>query len=362
MAKSILFYFNSLKPSGGIERVIVTIANKLCSQYEVTIVVKDEPVSFYTLDKRIKLLSLGNKIQFNMKSQLSRIFTAVDSLIISQRLLKKYLKCKSFDYYYLAHPLNVLEFHLARGIEKIDTIISEHGAPNAYNIIYRKIKIWLYPKSKVYMIPTKSDTEYYKSQNLPVQYLPHFKSDLNYEISSLNQNIALSIGRFTEVKQHLVLFKVWKRLVDSRQIKNWKLLLVGEGELETQYREYIKQNNLQNHILLLPPKKDVAYYYRQASLFLLTSKTEGFGMVLLEAISFGLPCISFDCPSGPRDIINNNENGYLIALNDEFEFEKSIISFINNSELKYEMSKKSIELSSNWDDKKLLKQWDEILK
>lgn len=359
--KSILFYFNSLQPSGGIERVIVTLANKMCNQYEITILVKDPPVSFYILDERVKLISLRNQLDFNMNSKISRFFTAIASVYKNVKSLKKYLSTNSFNYFYLAHPLNVLEFHLARGIFNIDTIVTEHGSPDAYNLIYKRIQKWLYPKAKVHVVPTTADTNYYKSLGFPAKYLPHFKSALNYERASLNQNIALSIGRFTDVKQQIILLRIWNSLVNLKQIKSWRLFLVGSGELKAQFEEYINVNNLQDFIFLLPPQQDVAFYYKQASFFLLTSKTEGFGMVLLEAISFGLPCISFDCPSGPRDIIKNNENGILIANNDTDALEKAIVKLIKNPTLRNEMSQKSIEISSNWGDKILLENWYNIL-
>jgi glycosyltransferase involved in cell wall biosynthesis len=250
---------------------------------------------------------------------------------------------------------------LARGIRAQNTVVTEHGAPDAYNVIYKKIKKWLYPKAKVYVVPTTTDTLYYKNLNLPAQYLPHFKSDLPYEKATLNQNIALSVGRFTEVKQQMVLFQIWKSLVNEKQIKNWKLFLVGDGELKAQFEAYIHNNNLQDYVFLMPPRQDVEFYYKQASLFLLSSKTEGFGMVLLEAISFGLPCISFDCPSGPRDIIKDNENGYLVPLNNEFELAKSIVKFITNPHLKHGMGEKSLKISASWNDEKLLRQWNTIL-
>jgi glycosyltransferase involved in cell wall biosynthesis len=359
--KKILFYFNSLQPSGGIERVIVTLANKLCLQYEVTILVKDPPISFYQLDKNVKLLSLGNQVSFNMNSKFSRFFTAIKSVLKNTISLKKFLRNNIYDYYYLPHPLNVLEFHLARGVHQHNTIISEHGASNAYNIIYRKIKIWLYHKAKAYIVPTTTDSEFYNTIKIPAQYLPHFKSDLPYIKSNLTENIALSIGRFTDVKQQIILLETWNSLINFRKIHNWKLYIVGSGELKYKFEDYIKKNKLQDFVFLFPPISDISFYYKQASLFLLTSKSEGFGMVLLEAISFGLPCISFDCPSGPRDIIQNGENGYLITENNQVEFERSIIKFISNPILKYEMSIKSLALSSNWDDEKLLKQWYNLL-
>ena len=359
--KTILFYFNSLQPSGGIERVIVTLANKMCHQYEITILVKDEAKTFYVLDNRVQLLSLDNELDFNMNSKVSRFFSAFKSIILNKKALAVFFKNRSFDYYYLAHPLNVLEFHLSRGVRKKDTIITEHGAPDAYNSIYKKIKSWLYPKAKIYIVPTTSDTQLYRSMQLPALYLPHFRSDIPYEKANLKDNIALNIGRFTDVKQQITLLRIWNSLVNNKNIKNWKLFLVGSGELKEEFETYINNNNLQDYVFLLSPRKDVEYFYKRASLFLLTSKSEGFGMVLLEAISFGLPCVSFDCPSGPRDIIRNNENGFLIAPNDEIAFEEAVVKFINNPELKKDMGNKSLLISENWKDSQLLEGWFNIL-
>lgn len=361
MKKKILIYFNSLKPSGGIERVIATLANKFCEQYDVTILVKDESESFYKLNEKIHLISLENELRFNMNSKLSRIFSALNSVIENRKALSIFLKNNSFDYYYIAHPLNALEFHFAHGINKKDTIISEHGAPDAYNVIYKVIKKWLYPKAKQYVVPTTSDTKYYLTKKFPAIYLPHFKSDLLYERASLKKNIALNIGRFTQVKQQIKLLRIWSSLVNENKIKDWKLFLVGVGELKEEFESYIKEHKLQDFVFIFPPRQDVEYYYKEASLFLLTSKTEGFGMVLLEAISFGLPCISFDCPSGPRDIIKNNKNGYLVELDDEKEFEDSVLKFIEEPDLKNRMSEESFVMSKTWDDEKLLQEWYNIL-
>lgn len=361
MKKKILIYFNSLKPSGGIERVIATLANKFCEKYDVTILVKDENVSFYELNDRIHFISLENELKFDMNSKLNRVFSALNSVIENRKRLNLFLRENDFDYYYLAHPLNVLEFHLARGISKKDTVISEHGSPDAYNAIYKAIKKWLYPKAKQYIVPTTTDTKYYLARNFPAVYLPHFKSDLPYKKASLEKNIALNIGRFTEVKQQMKLLRVWNSLVKTNKIKDWQLFLIGTGELKEEFEKYIEEHNLQEFIFIFPPRLDVEHYYKKASLFLLSSKTEGFGMVLLEAISFGLPCISFDCPSGPRDIIRNDKNGYLVELDDEKVFEESILKFIEEPDLKARMSEESFLMSKTWEDDKLLQQWYNIL-
>jgi glycosyltransferase involved in cell wall biosynthesis len=359
--KNLLFYFNSLRPSGGIERVISTLANKLCKDYNVTILVKDLPISFYPLDSRVKIMSLGHELNFNMNSKFSRFFTATKSFIINSYLFNKFLSKYTYDYYYLAHPLNVLEFHFARGVNNIDTIISEHGSPEAYNFVYKTIKYLLYIKAKVYIVPTTSDVQYYNNINILAKYLPHFKSELPYTKVDLNNNIALNIGRFTDVKQQWILLEIWNTLININKITSWKLFIVGDGEHKQIFENYIKTNNLCSYVFLKPPMQDVDYYYKNSSLFLLTSKTEGFGMVLLEAISFGLPCISFDCPSGPRDIIINNKNGFLITQNNNNEYLECVVKLITNNKLKIGMGTNAFESSKDWDDDKLLNEWYTIL-
>ncbi|SEA87162.1 Glycosyltransferase involved in cell wall bisynthesis [Flavobacterium gillisiae] len=360
MSTSILFYFNSLQPSGGIERVISTLANKLCETHIITIVVKDPAISFYPLDSRIILVSLNNELNFDMNSRFKRLFTAARSALKNAIALHAFLKENKFDNYYIAHPLNAMEFHLARGFRRTDTIVTEHGGVDAYNLVYKKIKDWIYAKAKVYVVPTTTDTEIYKKLGYPTQYIPHFRSDLKYEKSTLELNTVLTIGRFTDVKQHLLLLKVWKQVIDAIPSTEWKLQIVGEGELHEDYINFINVNKLHSSVAILKPNVDVAQFYKSASVFVMTSKSEGFGMVLLEAISFGLPCISFDCPAGPRDMIND-KNGFLIGPNDEIALKNALIELIRKPDLHKRLGAQAYLDSVNWQDENILKHWLKIL-
>lgn len=358
--KKILFYFNSMTPAGGIERVIATLANKFCDILDVTILVKDKAYSHYFLDERVKLVSLDCELNLDMNNQFNRIFQAGKNLIDSKRKLKKYLKENQFDYYYIAHPLNALEFHLAKGIDK-NVIITEHGGVDAYNIVYKKIKSWLYPKAKCYCVPTKTDTEIYINMGFESVYIPHFRSDLAYEKSDLNNKIVLSVGRMTEAKRQWILIDLWDRIVHHHKVKDWKLHIVGEGNLKQTYIEKIKGLNLQDYIHILPPKKEVEEYYKNASIFALTSQSEGFGMVILEAMSFGLPCVSYDCPSGPRDMIIDEKTGYLVPYNDFEALEKSVLKLIQNPEKIREFGENAFKESNQWNDEFILEKWKKIL-
>jgi len=355
--KHILFFVNSMQPSGGIERVIATLANKLSAFYEITVLVKDEPVSFYKLNESIKIKSINKPLTFNMHSRFSRFFQVINNVLSSTNILKSHLKVNSYDYYYVVHPLSVLEFKLA-GIDFDKLIISEHAARTHYNVVYRYIKKLLYKKCNTYVVPTTSDTiDYLKLNKFPAVNIPHFRSELAYSKAELTNKTVLNIGRFTNDKQQLLLLKIWKEICGVHKYSEWKLNIVGQGELQEELIEYIKQNKLDGNVNLLPPIANVAEYYLGSTVFLLTSISEGYGMVLLEAISFGVPCISFDCPSGPKDIITDGYNGYLVPLNDVKLFTAKLIHLLNNHPVIEELGNNAFQSSFNWNDELILKKW-----
>lgn len=349
-----------MTPAGGIERVIATLANKFSEFLDVTILVKDAAFSHYPLSDVVKLESLDNEIKLDLDSKINRIVQAGKNVISSRNKLRRYLLNNHFDYFYIAHPLNALEFHLAKRINK-KVIVTEHGGIDAYNAIYKGIKKWLYPKSQTYVVPTKTDTKLYEEMGLPSMYIPHFRSELKYLKSPQDKQKALTIGRMTEAKRQWILIDLWDKIVHDHKILNWQLNIVGDGNLKAQYLKKIEKLKLEEYVKVLLPKQEVEDFYKDASFFLLTSKSEGFGMVILEAMSFGVPCISYDCPSGPRDMISDNVNGFLIKM-DSFEGLKSaVLEMINNKDKMLTFGDRAYQASKNWDDESILVKWKKLL-
>ncbi|MFM4774586.1 glycosyltransferase family 4 protein [Aeromonas veronii] len=357
--KKIIFYLPSLAPSGGIERIVCEIVNKLSNAYEITILVKDDCRTFYSVNANVKLHTLDNNLKLNVKSRFLRAFYIFKNYFSSVYKLKRYLRSHKYDYIYITHPLSQLEL-LCASVCQDKIIISEHGAFNNYNSIYRLIKRLAYKKCKFYCIPTTWDMSFYKKLNFPVIYTPHYKSKLNYSRSSIDNKVVLNIGRFTDDKKQLELLSLWSQIPIKDKV-GWKLYIVGEGELVDQLELFITKHNLQSEVMILPPIADVERYYNQASIFALTSRSEGFGMVLLEAIGFGLPLISYDCPSGPRDIININ-NGFLIPTGADSIFKEKLIELMQDQVLRKKLSDGAYEAALNWSDDKITKIWEKVFK
>ena len=113
----------------------------------------------------------------------------------------------------------------------------------------------LYSRAKVYIVPTITDTNFYNKIGLSAINIPHFKSNLPYTKVSSKSKQVLCVGRFTSVKQHLILLNIWKSIVFDYDIKDWKLILVGDGEDEVSYRDFINQHNLSNYIKIYNSQK-----------------------------------------------------------------------------------------------------------
>ncbi|HFI0047394.1 TPA: glycosyltransferase family 4 protein [Streptococcus suis] len=358
--KKLLIFVNSMNAFGGIERVIANLSNRFTSYYDVTILVKDLPKSAYQLNEKVKIESLNCPLIMNMGSRLQRILSVPINSILSIIKLRKYFKNSDFDVVYTAFPTNSLEVYLASKKYRKKLVASEHASYYAYNSIYKKIKEYLYPKLAFISVPTKMDTEIYKMLGYNAIYIPHLTTYGKNENNSLLEKTIINVGRLTSDKQQMMLLEIWQILNKKIPNNEWKLQIIGSGEEEENLQNFISSNDIKN-VEMVPHTSRIADYYSASSLFVFTSRMEGFGMVLLEAMSFGLPCISFDCPSGPRDIIDEGKNGFLIPCYDKELFAEKICQYImSTSDDKKKLGYEAIKKVENWDNNQIIKKWTSI--
>lgn len=358
--KRIVVYVDTLNKSGGRERVISNLIQSWTSKYDVVLITKDNGDSFYPLPNILKkTLSIPVCLSFN-PSLVSRYFESVKSFRKAVKTLKKVLSGFEYDYIYVATPQNALECFLAMKQPKTRLIISEHAYAYAFNKIYMLIKRYIYPKAYCISVPNKSDTTVYRKWKANSVYIPHLVSFPVASKNDVSSNIALNVGRLTDDKRQDVLLEMWAMIPNKH---DWQLWIVGDGENRNKLEKIIKENHLDESVRLIPATKTIEDIYKNASLFLFTSRWEGFGMVLLESMAFGVPCISFDCPSGPADIIENGINGFLIENGNKKEFVNQVQSFIDFSrEKKQALSENAIETVKKWDNERILLEWDAVFK
>ena len=159
-----------------------------------------------------------------------------------------------------------------------------------------------------------------------------------------------------------MLLDIWKEFNKKFPQNEYLLQIIGSGEEKENIINYIEGNKIKN-VELIPHTSKIEEYYREAELFVFTSKMEGFGMVLLEAMSYGIPCISFDCPSGPRDIINNEVNGFLVPCYDKSKFSNYIYKYVtSNQSIKENFSRGAKETIIQWDNNEIINKWVDVFR
>ena len=157
----IMIFFDSMAPSGGIERVISNLIKNVFKDYEVIIVTKDNSDSFYPIYSATHI-KMNLNLQLNMQSRFQRIIKRFKSIFVSSSNLKKIVLDINPDYIYVATPLNGLEALLS-GISRNKLIVTEHASYYAPNKIYKTLKKYVYKRCKVVISPTTMDYKLYQN-------------------------------------------------------------------------------------------------------------------------------------------------------------------------------------------------------
>jgi len=354
--KKILFYYKSMNRFGGVERVIANTINSLSDTYDIILLTKDTCICNYKLDKRVKIISLNTMYEYSKNA-------SIKNILINSRKLNSVLKKVKPDYIYTATIIEVIEMFLCNKDILKKVVATEHGSFYASNKIFSMIRKFLYKKIYCQIVFTTMDEEAYKRYEFPAVHIPHLLiMPVNKASSSIRQKIVLNVGRLTDDKQQKLLLEIWKEICLDDRLTDWKLEIVGSGENKEVLKNYIQENKLETRVIMQDAIPNINDFYDKSSIFAFTSRMEGFGMVLGEAMSRGLPCISFDCPSGPRDIIKNGYNGYLVECFNKGDFINKLKFIMLNQDKRIEMSNNAIKTIEEWDNEKIKKAFCEVFK
>ena len=198
-------------------------------------------------------------------------------------------------------------------------------------------KFWMRMGAHLYdkiVVLTNYNLSEWSSSNLTV--IPNPVSFYPKESATLENHRIICVGSLSYNKGYDLLIDAWSKI--ASQHPSWSVHIYGKGDASI-YQDIINQAGIQKQITFHAPVQDIASVYQQASFLVLPSRSEGFGMVLIEAMACGVPCVAFDCPCGPRDIIQNGENGILVKAQDTAELAQHIEKLINNEQLRKNMGK-----------------------
>ncbi|MCM4172553.1 glycosyltransferase family 4 protein [Arenibacter sp. TNZ] len=345
--------------AGGAERVVSTLANALIKNYEVYIITFIKIVPFYKLHKDVQLVHCVDKI-----TPSRNIFNALKSNYILLKKINAIVKKEKIQLLIgFLTSANVLSV-LAAKSNSIPCIISERNNPNKnkVNKFWKILKNFSYHKANFLVVQTKEIKEYYVSSVTEEKLiiLPNPISDelsLKRDKKALKENIILNVGRLTRQKAQDVLIKSFSRIDD----KNWKLLIIGEGPKKKDYEQLVEKLDLKDRVLIKSKTKNIDKYYNSCSIFAFSSIFEGFPNALIEAMHFGIPCISTDCPTGPSELIEDGINGFLIPMNNEEVLTEKINQLISKEDLRLSFGKNGQKTVDQFRVDYVVKQWNRII-
>lgn len=315
---------------GGVTRVVSDIANLLADdtlQVRIISLGKVNAPAFHIKDN-IELLSLNIK-HYDTRSYKGtmKIFWFINSFFYLKKIKNKEKKYKHEIWYSTSPPLVYLLPFLKR---KKDILIGCTHTSNTYkkNIpFFHKMNTFLLKKYEKIIALTIQDLNSYKKIGISTKLIPN-GIDLSNSFNCLasieifNKNI-IFVGRLSPEKDPIEALNIF---YESELFKQgFKLIYYGNGPLEIELENEISKLNLTQYVNIIKNETNINNIYKNAYALILTSKIEGFGMVLIEAISKGVPCVSYDCPNGPKNIIQNGLNGYLIPINNRELFIDSLI-------------------------------------
>jgi glycosyltransferase involved in cell wall biosynthesis len=178
------------------------------------------------------------------------------------------------------------------------------------------------------------------------------------EFSNLSSKKAIAVARHSYEKGFDRMLKIWQKVIVK--YPEWSLEIYGKSNKNQDLHKMANSLNIGNNVTFFEPVKNISEKYLDSSIYLMTSRSEGFPMVLLEAMTMGLPCVGYDCPCGPRAIIRNNENGFLVENGNIDSFVQKIESLIENEDLRIEMGKNAQESTKKYNIDSIMQQWKSL--
>tara|TARA_Y100000816_G_scaffold292550_1_gene288550 strand:+ start:954 stop:2081 length:1128 start_codon:yes stop_codon:yes gene_type:complete len=229
-----------------------------------------------------------------------------------------------------------------------------------YKILFKRVKkiIVQTENNKSYLNETFPKNDVDVIPNLIIYPIPVTGRSINpHTVIAENRKSILAAGRMHKFKQFDVLIKAFNMIKDIHS--EWDLIILGDGEEKTKLHQLLSDYKINNRVFFPGSVGNVSEWYENVDLFVLSSLVEGFPNVLLEAMSYGLPCVSFDCETGPRELIKNGINGILVNPHEkETGLSKAISSIINQPEMRENMGKEAIKLKRKNSIENIISKWN----
>jgi len=265
---------------------------------------------------------------------------------------------------------NVLTLAATFGL-RIPVIVSEHIDPRQHRIsrVWESLRRLMYPYAKTVVVLTEELRGWARSFNAgedavcvipnPVNDLSCHSDDGSDQLFSMRGQWAVGIGRLVPQKGFDLLLRAFAQC--AARVPDWSLVILGDGEEREPLKELAAELGIAPRVSLPGRVQQPLAILKRADLFVLSSRYEGFPMVLLEAMVCGLPVISFDCPTGPREIIRNGIDGVLIEPNDVNALAVAMERLMSDEEARTRLRRRAVEVTERFSLERVMGLWDGLL-
>lgn len=355
----LLYITNGITGSGGLERVLSVKASMLAEdfRYEVYIVSLNEKGKDTFFDFSSKIIRHHLEVSGNayvyLKAYVRGMRRTVEQIqpdIIS-------VCDDGLKGFFLPRLLNtevpvIYERHVSK-------LIEGRAAQGFIQNMVTRSKWILMEKMAVdfskFIVLTEGNKKEWKSLH-NIEVIPNPLPFSSESPSSRQSKTVICVGKISYQKGQDLLLEIWNKI--WKKYPDWKLELYGKSDGSFLDTVKLEEKNIYHY----PPVKNIHDKYLESSVYVLPSRFEGFGMVLIEAMSCGLPVVSFDCPHGPGDIITDEQDGFLIENGHIESFADKLSQLMQNADLRQKMGSAARETSKKYHPEKIASQWDMLFK
>lgn len=365
MSCKILYATGQLARHGGIERVTALKVNSLVERgYDVYLSAyeQDGRPFVYPISEKVKYIELpiNYNVDFGKESLYSmrQLNKVPRHIAATQRLIKDIkpviIIVPNFGYEFWFMPLIKGKAKIIREYHS-----SQYGKPlvrwTNKRIITKKIDDWAQRQYDKVVVLTPQEKDYFNYKK-NIEVIPN-PIEPSRNKTTQQQKRVITVGRISPVKG-------FERFIEMAKIihsdyPDWTFDIYGDGydDYDAKLKHQIKESMLEGVVIMHGRTDNASLEYEKASIYVCTSKTESFGLTLVEAEDCGLPVVSFDCPNGPRNIIRDGVDGFLVEEGNVEMLSQRVMELINNNDLRLRMSVNAVENAKRFHPEQVMDVW-----
>lgn len=368
----IVYCHCSLYNPGGMERVLLNKVKWLSERgHEILVVTTDQQGRrpFYEFPAGVAIRDLGINYSLDIDKPLyKRIPSYLRKRRLHRKRLAELLTCERPDITVSLYPSEssfipdikdgskkVLELHFNRYFRL------QYGRTGLTGLIDRRRSRHdeeIARRFDSFVVLTDEDKGYWGS--MPnIEVIPNAALPIPLR-SDCTRKRVIAVGRLDYQKSFDRLIEAWEIATKSTEAGGWHLDIFGQGEWRDMLGEMISRKGLSGSVTIHNPTDNIAREYADSSILAMTSHYEGFPMVMVEAMSAGLPIVTFDYKCGPRDIITSGKNGLVVNDGDIAGFAEALTALMNDRELRQQMGREATKVSERYSEERIMNRWMEL--